>query len=210
MIDRRILLTSVAGVFGLAAMRWLKGSPARATEKFEIEKTDAEWRAQLTSQQYEILREQGTEPPWSSPLLKEHRKGIFACAGCDLSLFSSETIAAPAGRASTGRSTMRSPPRMIVASACCAPKYTAAVAAGISATSSTTGPSPPACATAWMVWHWFSIRPRRRQPDGHFASLIGAARSRDASGLPRPVPSALSSQSRVAGHPAIVARLRQF
>jgi peptide-methionine (R)-S-oxide reductase len=91
MIDRRILLTSVAGLFGLATMRWLKGSPVHAAEKFEIEKTDAEWRAQLTPQQYEILRNQGTERAWSSPLLKEHRKGIFACAGCNLSLFSSET-----------------------------------------------------------------------------------------------------------------------
>ena len=91
MIDRRLLLTSVAGLFGLAAFRMLKPSPAHSAEKFEIEKSDAEWRAQLTPQQYEILRDQGTERPWSSALLKEHRKGIFACAGCDLPLFSSET-----------------------------------------------------------------------------------------------------------------------
>ena len=91
MIDRRILLASVASLLGLAAFRWLRVSPAKAAEKFEIEKTDAEWRAQLTPQQYDILRRQGTERPGSSPLLKEHRKGIFACAGCDLPLFSSET-----------------------------------------------------------------------------------------------------------------------
>ena len=91
MIDRRILLASVASLFGLAAFRWLRATPAQAAEKFEIEKTDAEWRAQLTPQQYDILRKQGTERPGSSPLLKEHRKGIFACAGCDLPLFSSDT-----------------------------------------------------------------------------------------------------------------------
>src|SRR3982074_1768679 len=91
MIDRRILLASRASLLGLAAFRWLRASPAHAAEKFEIEKTDAEWRAQLTPQQYEILRQEGTERPGSSPLLKEHRKGIFACAGCDLPLFSSET-----------------------------------------------------------------------------------------------------------------------
>src|SRR6201998_784828 len=93
MIDRRILLASVATLFGLAAFRWLRASPvqAKAAEKFEVEKTDAEWRSQLTPQQYEILRQQGTERPGSSPLLKEHRKGIFACAGCDLPLFASET-----------------------------------------------------------------------------------------------------------------------
>jgi peptide-methionine (R)-S-oxide reductase len=92
MIDRRILLASTAGLLGFAALRWLRGEPAlAAAEKFEIEKTDAEWRAQLTPQQYEILRKEGTERPWTSPLLNEHRKGIFACAGCDLPLFSSET-----------------------------------------------------------------------------------------------------------------------
>ena len=91
MMDRRILLTSVAGLFGLFSFRWLRTEPAHAAEKFEVEKTDAEWRAQLTPQQYEILRKHGTERPWSSPLLKEHRKGIFACAGCDLPLFSSDT-----------------------------------------------------------------------------------------------------------------------
>ena len=92
MFDRRILLTTVAGLFGLSAFRWLSiARRRRPREKFEIEKTDAEWRAQLTPQQYEILRKEGTERPGSSPLLKEHRKGIFACAGCDLPLFSSET-----------------------------------------------------------------------------------------------------------------------
>ena len=91
MFDRRILLASTAGLLGFAALRWLRGAPANAAGKFEIEKTDAEWRAQLTPQQYEILRKEGTERPWSSPLLKEHRKGIFACAGCDWPLFSSET-----------------------------------------------------------------------------------------------------------------------
>ncbi|MGB5904437.1 MAG: peptide-methionine (R)-S-oxide reductase MsrB [Xanthobacteraceae bacterium] len=91
MINRRILLASVAGLTGFAALKMLRVSPATAGEKFEVEKTEAEWRAQLTPAQYHILREEGTEPPWSSPLLKEHRKGTFACAGCDLPLYASET-----------------------------------------------------------------------------------------------------------------------
>ena len=91
MMDRRILLASVAGLFGLFSFRWLRAEPAKAAEKFEVEKTDAEWRAQLTPQQYEILRKHGTERPWSSPLLKEHRKGMFLCAGCAQPLFLSAT-----------------------------------------------------------------------------------------------------------------------
>jgi peptide-methionine (R)-S-oxide reductase len=91
MIDRRILLATTAGLFGFAALRWLRGEPANAAEKFEVEKTDAEWRAQLTPQQYEILRKEGTERPFTSPLLNEHRKGTFACAGCDLPLYASKT-----------------------------------------------------------------------------------------------------------------------
>ena len=91
MTDRRVVLASLAGLFGLSAFRWLKASPARAEQTFEIQKTEAEWRAQLTPEQYEILRNEGTERPWSSPLVKEHRKGTFACAGCDLPLYSSKT-----------------------------------------------------------------------------------------------------------------------
>lgn len=91
MINRRILLGSAAGLMSLAAFKWLRVTPASAAGKFEIEKTEAEWRAQLTPAQYHILREEGTEPPWSSPLLKEHRMGTFACAGCDLPLYASET-----------------------------------------------------------------------------------------------------------------------
>ena len=102
MFDRRILLASVAACSGLP-LPLAASTPAQAAEKFEIEKTDAEWRAQLTPQQYEILRKEGTERPGSSPLLKEHRKGIFACAGwtCRCSRRKQTSKAAPAGRAFT-------------------------------------------------------------------------------------------------------------
>jgi len=93
MIDRRILLSSVAVLGGLMAFRWLRASDANAAgdKKFEIEKTAEEWRKQLTPAAYNVLREHGTERPFTSPLDKEKRKGVFACAGCDLPLFSSET-----------------------------------------------------------------------------------------------------------------------
>jgi peptide-methionine (R)-S-oxide reductase len=52
-------------------------------------KTDEEWRASLTPEQYRVLRQHGTEPAWSHPLNTEHRDGQFVCAGCGAPLFSS-------------------------------------------------------------------------------------------------------------------------
>jgi peptide-methionine (R)-S-oxide reductase len=52
--------------------------------------SDADWHKRLTPSQYNVLRNHGTERPGSSPLNKEHRNGTFACAGCDLPLFSSQ------------------------------------------------------------------------------------------------------------------------
>lgn len=88
--SRRSVLTSL--VLGTAAFGvGLNRSFALAGESFAVSHTDAEWRAMLTPAQYQVLRQQGTERAFSSPLLNEHRKGIFACAGCDLPLYSSET-----------------------------------------------------------------------------------------------------------------------
>ena len=84
---RQILrgLTALAG--GMFALR----VPARAAETYEVMHTDAEWRKLLTPQQYEILRQAGTERPFSSPLDHEKRAGEFLCAACKLALFSSQT-----------------------------------------------------------------------------------------------------------------------
>ena len=68
---------------------------ARATkvwaEVFEVTKPDNAWKKQLTPAQYDVLRQQGTERPNSSPLTHEHAEGVYDCAGCDLPLFSSKT-----------------------------------------------------------------------------------------------------------------------
>jgi peptide-methionine (R)-S-oxide reductase len=93
MISRRTLLgtAGIGGALaGVAGAFWARGSVA-ATGKFEVAKSDAEWRRTLTPQQYYVLREHGTERPGSSPLNDEKRKGVFHCAGCDLALYSSTT-----------------------------------------------------------------------------------------------------------------------
>ena len=55
----------------------------------KMTKTDAEWKAQLTPEQYDVLRHEGTEYAFSSPLNDIHDKGTFVCAGCELPVFSS-------------------------------------------------------------------------------------------------------------------------
>lgn len=56
-----------------------------------VEKTDSEWKKELPPESYEVLRHEGTERAFTSDLLKEHRHGVYACAGCGLELFKSET-----------------------------------------------------------------------------------------------------------------------
>ncbi len=86
-----------AGAAAAAALGFDRLFQPRAVEAatpphpYEVTHTDAEWRKLLTPEQYDVLRQEGTETPWSSPLLKEHRNGTFACAGCDLPLYSSKT-----------------------------------------------------------------------------------------------------------------------
>jgi peptide-methionine (R)-S-oxide reductase len=58
---------------------------------FAVTHSDAEWRKLLTAGQYTVLREAGTEAPYSSALNDEHRPGVFSCAGCALHLYSSDT-----------------------------------------------------------------------------------------------------------------------
>jgi peptide-methionine (R)-S-oxide reductase len=71
---------------------WRAARPVSAhAEDFEVVKSDAEWRSILNDAQYAVLREESTERPGTSPLLEEHRKGVFHCAGCDLAAYSSET-----------------------------------------------------------------------------------------------------------------------
>jgi peptide-methionine (R)-S-oxide reductase len=95
MISKRQFLLSGASFAALAALGAAYGvnfaQGEDAAETFEVTKTAEEWRAMLTPEQFAVLREEATERPGTSELLEEKRKGIFACAGCDLPLFSSDT-----------------------------------------------------------------------------------------------------------------------
>jgi peptide-methionine (R)-S-oxide reductase len=57
----------------------------------KVTKSDAEWRAELTPEQYHVLREKGTERPFSGELWNDHRTGVYRCAGCGSELFASDT-----------------------------------------------------------------------------------------------------------------------
>ena len=75
------------------AIAALLAGRARAgqTKHYEVEHSDEQWRKLLTPEQYDVLRRQGTETAFSSPLDAEKRAGTYACAGCDLPVFSSKT-----------------------------------------------------------------------------------------------------------------------
>ena len=87
----------MAGIGGFSGtilgFNWLGGAEAAmaSSETFEITKSEAEWRKTLSPEQFRVLRQHGTERAGSSPLDKEYGRGIYACAGCELPLFSSYT-----------------------------------------------------------------------------------------------------------------------
>jgi peptide-methionine (R)-S-oxide reductase len=91
-MNRRLFLFraagAAAGAAGFANLHAGETTPAPAGK---VVKTEAEWRKVLTPEQFYILREEGTEPPFTSPLNHEKRKGTFVCAGCALALFDSST-----------------------------------------------------------------------------------------------------------------------
>ena len=82
--NRRQLLAVLAA--GIVLPRW-----AYAAAAYPVTLPDAEWRRRLPAAAYDVLRHEGTEPPYSSPLNNEHRKGTFACRGCDNPLYASTT-----------------------------------------------------------------------------------------------------------------------
>lgn len=92
MMTRRFFIgAGAAGLAAFANARFLPRDTTPERTDFPVTHTDAEWRKLLTRDQYAVLRRADTESPGSSPLLNEHRKGNFACAGCAQDLFASST-----------------------------------------------------------------------------------------------------------------------
>jgi len=86
-ISKRAFLGG-AGLTALGAFFAFGGGGTETpAEAFPVNLTPAQWRARLGPARFHILREEGTEPAFSSPLLNEHRAGTFACAGCALPVF---------------------------------------------------------------------------------------------------------------------------
>jgi len=90
-MDRRTFIMLVAGGAGtLALSRFTLTEQAMAEERIEkLIRSDADWKKRLTPEQYVILREEGTERAFTSPLNHEKRSGLFACVACGLPLFPS-------------------------------------------------------------------------------------------------------------------------
>ena len=95
-MSRRQFLAVVGATLGLAPIvAWFvrpsAASRAERGERFPVEKSDEEWRHELTPAAYYVLRDHGTERAGSSPLNHEKRKGTFTCAACGQPLFDSDT-----------------------------------------------------------------------------------------------------------------------
>lgn len=86
-----VLLIACVAITGSCQTKANKETPKATVPIEKIKKTNAEWKKILTPEQYHVLREQGTERPFTGKDWDNHEAGTFYCAGCNLELFSSET-----------------------------------------------------------------------------------------------------------------------
>ena len=89
-MNRRVFAGLLAATGLGAASLFNVRTGTAATGPFDVTRTDAEWRAMLTRQQYKVMRQEGTERAFSSPLDKNYAPGLYHCRGCDQKLYSSE------------------------------------------------------------------------------------------------------------------------
>ncbi|NCJ08416.1 peptide-methionine (R)-S-oxide reductase MsrB [Synechococcales cyanobacterium C] len=94
MSRRQFLVGSVALLGAALGSRYIAGSSTGMTiskDTYEVQKSQAEWQALLTPEQYRVLRKHGTERAGTSPLDKQYGQGTYICAGCQQPLFTSDT-----------------------------------------------------------------------------------------------------------------------
>jgi peptide-methionine (R)-S-oxide reductase len=89
-MDRREFFRLMAGGAGILLMPAFALRAFAAEQIAKITRSDAEWKKLLTPEQYDVLRDEGTEMPFSSPLDHETHAGTYLCAACDLPLFPSK------------------------------------------------------------------------------------------------------------------------
>ncbi|MBU6267569.1 MAG: peptide-methionine (R)-S-oxide reductase MsrB [Sphingomonadales bacterium] len=90
-LNRRTLLGWLGAGVAMPIMAGCGSSSPVMARDFPLKLTDSEWRRRLTPEQFAVLRQESTEYPFTSPLLKEHRKGTFTCAADGNPLFDSAT-----------------------------------------------------------------------------------------------------------------------
>ena len=90
-LDRRAFIGLTAATAAGSFILFGRSGAAAPSLRFAVNHTPAEWQKILGLPRYAVLREAATERPFTSPLLKEHRRGTFVCAGCALALFNSAT-----------------------------------------------------------------------------------------------------------------------
>lgn len=93
-MNRRLFITALGG-FVAVPLIYSRVSVSKGRSELShpdpVVLTEEEWRERLTDEQFEVLRKEGTERPWTSPLNNEKRAGTYVCAGCEQPLFKSDT-----------------------------------------------------------------------------------------------------------------------
>jgi peptide-methionine (R)-S-oxide reductase len=147
-MPRRSFLASLTALFSpMLGASAAEAASAAADPQWNL--SDAEWKRRLSPAAYQVLRKEGTERPFSSPLNNEKRAGTFHCAGCDLPLFSSKAKY----ESGTGW-----------------PSFWQPLPQAIGGTSLMTAPNPPASATATTASRSPSNQPARA--DAHIVNSV--------------------------------------
>lgn len=90
-MNRRFFLGLAGSAAASSLLLFGRSGDAASSIRFTVNHSPADWRKLLGAQRYAVLREAATERPFTSPLLNEHRRGTFTCAGCAKPLFNSAT-----------------------------------------------------------------------------------------------------------------------